>query len=129
MDDMASKIQSILSDKDSLEKISELAAMLGLSDAGGAPSADDDGAGAHDKHDNADSDIGNEAAAIMSMVSKLKSFETDDDNIRFLKALKPLLGNEKQERVDKAVRLLRLLNLLPLIKDSGLIGGDLLGVI
>ena len=35
MDDMASKIQSILSDKDSLEKISELAAMLGLSDAGG----------------------------------------------------------------------------------------------
>ena len=65
----------------------------------------------------------------MSMVSKLKSFETDDDNIRFLKALKPLLGNEKQERVDKAVRLLRLLNLLPLIKDSGLIGGDLLGVI
>ena len=43
--------------------------------------------------------------------------------------VKPLLGNEKQERVDKAVRLLRLLNLLPLIKDSGLIGGDLLGVI
>ncbi len=112
MDDFAEKISSILSDEESMKQIGELAAMLGLSpDSSSQPEA----------QSTQDSlDIG----ALTGLMQKMKGFQPDDDNTRFLLALRPLLGEEKQNKIDRAVKILRLLNILPLISESGLLGGD-----
>ncbi len=114
MDDFAEKIGSILSDEESMKQIGELAAMLGLSpDSAPQPEAPK----APDTPD---------MSAISGLMQKMKGFQPDDDNTRFLLALRPLLGEEKQNKIDRAVKILRLLNILPLISESGLLGGDFL---
>ncbi|MCD8005984.1 MAG: hypothetical protein LUF29_03275 [Oscillospiraceae bacterium] len=117
MDDFADKISSILSDEESMRQIGELAAMLGLSP---------DGEGGNPPENSAPSTDNFDMGAVAGLMQKMKGFQPDDDNTRFLLALRPLLGEEKQNKIDRAVKILRLLNLLPLISESGLLGGDFL---
>lgn len=204
MDDLTQKIQTILSDEESMKQLSELAAMLGLAGdrgdvltnqgvrgdgftnqgargdgftnqgvrgdgltnqgSGGFPNQSSGGggfagqgsggnaagqggglAGAAGGFDSVsalsrllggvqsgtqtapgDGTGGLDFAALASLASSLKGFTADDENIRFILALKPLLSPKKQARADGAVKILRLLNMLPLIKQSGLLG-ELLG--
>ncbi len=114
MDDLAEKISSVLSDPESVKQLGELAQMLGFSpeQPAGQPAPQPDMP-----------DVG----ALMSLAGKLREAGGDDDNIRFLLALRPLLGEDKQPKLDRAVRLLKIINLLPIIRDSGLLGGDLFG--
>lgn len=160
MDDLAEKIQNILSDEESMKQISELAAMLGLGgnadNAGTSPSGDSLGtnessrqsteetnqfSGTATSHgaDNllarllgggqpqsappAPGDLfgGLDIAKLAGLAASLKSSGADDQNIRFILALRPLLSTKKQARADNAIKILRLLNLLPLIKASGII--------
>lgn len=167
MDDLAGKIQNILSDEESMKQISELAAMLGL---GGNPPSPGDGAGAgfgsggsafganesaqqpqswmnrfsgtgtsqdagsalaqllggSNQSQTAQPDAGDpfgglDIAKLAGLAASLKSSGSDDQNIRFILALRPLLSAKKQARADSAIKILRLLNLLPLIKASGII--------
>lgn len=60
-------------------------------------------------------------AKLASLAGALKNSGSDDENIRFILALKPLLSAKKQARADSAIKILRLLNLIPLIKASGII--------
>ncbi len=164
MDDLSQKIQTILSDEESMKQISELAAMLGLgtdapadgasgtnfanpgasanpfgTNAGAANPFSSPEAGANalsqllggaqqSTQSGAGQDIlgGLNAAKLASLASTLKSSGAEDENIRFILALKPLLSAKRQARADGAVRILRLLNMIPLIKASGLLG-ELLG--
>lgn len=119
MDDLAEKINSVLSDPESLKQLGEIAQMLGFS-PDGQPTPSSQQTNTPEMPD-----IG----AIMTLAGKLKEAGGDDDNIRFLMALRPLLSEEKQPKIDKAVKILKLINLLPVIKDSGLLGGDLLGIL
>lgn len=169
MDDLAGKIQNILSDEESMKQISELAAMLGL---GGNPDGSDanagagagfgsdggsfggnesarqsqsgvnsfSGAGTSQNAQNALSRLlggggqsqspppdpgdifgGLDISKLAGLAASLKSSGSDDQNIRFILALRPLLSAKKQARADNAIKILRLLNLLPLIKASGII--------
>lgn len=122
MDDLAEKISSVLNDPESMKQLGELAQMLGFS-------PDQPAGQPEPPHDSPQpSDMPN-IGAIMSLAGKLKDAGGDDDNIRFLMALRPLLGEDKQPRLDRAVKLLKIINLLPVIRDSGLLGGDLFGVL
>ncbi len=116
MDDLAEKINSVLSDPESLKQLGEIAKMLGFSP---------DGAEENPPEQTEMPDI----AALTALAGKLRDAGGDDDNIRFLSALRPLMSEEKRPRIDKAIRLLKLINLLPVIRDSGLLGGDLFGII
>ena len=118
MEDIAEKISQILSDEESVKQLGEIAQMLGFSpEQAPAPPAQPSGGSGEMP------DIG----AIMALAAKLKDADADDDNVNFLKALRPLLSEEKRPRIDRAVKILRLINLLPALKDSGILGGDLLG--
>ena len=64
---------------------------------------------------------GLDIAKLAGLAASLKSSGSDDQNIRFILALRPLLSAKKQARADSAIKILRLLNLLPLIKASGII--------
>lgn len=125
MDDLTSKIKNILSDEESLKQLSELAAMLGLSPDSPPPAASpggDRGPTAQSAAQSADASGGTDAAKLVSLAGRLSSFSAEDDNIRFILALKPLLSERRRARADSAVRLLRLINLIPLIKSSGILG-------
>lgn len=115
VDDFAEKIGSILSDEESMKQIGELAAMLGLLPGGDGGSPPESASSGTD---------GLDMGAVAGLMQKVKNFQPDDDNTRFLLVLRPLLGEEKQNKIDRAVKVLRLLNLLPLISESGLLGGD-----
>lgn len=115
MEDLAAKLTALLQDEESLKQIQELAGMMGLSSPSESPPILPD-------------DSGPDMAQIMGLVNLLQEAKTDDENICFLNALRPLLGEERRPRVDKAVKLLRLLNMLPAIKESGILGGDLFGI-
>ena len=60
---------------------------------------------------------------IMSQANK------PDKNVAFLLALKPLLKEENQGKIDRIIKIFRLMSLYPLIKESGLLGGDLFGLL
>lgn len=121
-DDLSKKIQSILSDEESLKQISELAAMMGLS-------APDQAGSGEQSAPSVDEGSAPDIAALASLAGALKSSAAEDDNIRLLMALKPLLHEERRRRVDGAVKILRLINLLPALRESGILGGDLLGIL
>lgn len=111
----------MLSDPESLKQLGELAQMLGLSpDAPEAPPQDKSARPPEGMPD---------IAAMAELMGKLRQAGADDDNVRFLMALRPLLSEEKHARLDRAVKILKAINLLPVLKESGILGGDLLGIL
>lgn len=54
-----------------------------------------------------------------------KLMSGDDENTALIKALKPMLSEDRRQKADEALKILRLIKLLPLLKSSGLLN-DLL---
>lgn len=57
----------------------------------------------------------------LSKISKAMS--GDDDRTALIKALKPMLSEEKQQRADEVIKIIKLLEIFPLLRDSGLMKG------
>ncbi|MBE6729228.1 MAG: hypothetical protein E7568_03215 [Ruminococcaceae bacterium] len=108
MDELSEKINSILSDPQSVAGLKEMAENLfGEKKAAAVENTD-----------------GIDIASLMSCINMLKNKE-NGENEKLLLALKPHLSEERQKRVDTAVRILKLLEIAPFIKESGLLGGIL----
>ena len=105
MDDLSSRISSLLSDPDSMERIRSMAeSVLGGADISEKP-----------KTDTPDVDF----ARLLPMISRLKS-PKNDKRTDLLLALRPHLSEMRQKRVDNAIKLLRVVDMLPLLKESGI---------
>ena len=124
MEDFAGKISEILSDEESMKQLSEIAQMLGFSPDGGPPPAQ-----VNSLPDSTDMGGMPDIGALMGLAVRLKDAGGNDDNVNFLIALRPLLSEEKRPKIDRAVKILKIINLLPILKDSGILGGDLLGIL
>ena len=125
LDDLAGKLQSILSDEESLRQIKELADMImppNPGNSGGEPSGGDSAepGGASDSDEAEGFGGGFNIGAIMSLMS---TFNEPDKNSELLIALRPHLSSERQERADKAVRMLKLYNVYINLKDNGMLEG------
>lgn len=59
---------------------------------------------------------------LLTIMSLFETMNKQDDNERFLLALKPLLREENRAKIDTAVKFMKLFSLLPLLKDSGMLG-------
>lgn len=57
---------------------------------------------------------------VAKLSSVFKTQNTEDDNIRFLLALKPLLSEERRARTDTAMKLMKMMKLLPALTESGI---------
>lgn len=61
----------------------------------------------------------------MDVILKLKNamsiMNQDDKNIAFLRALRDLLDDSRQQKVDNAIKIMRIVKLLPLIKDLNIL--------
>ncbi len=72
-------------------------------------------------------------AQMLGMMTKLApllgQLGREDDSTRLLRALRPLLGAERQKKLDEAVKILQMMRLLPLLKESGVFSGLLSGLL
>lgn len=71
-----------------------------------------------------DIDIGK----IMQLRGIVQSAVKPDNNINLLMALRPMLKKESQLKIDRLIKIFRLFALYPALKNSGLLGGDILGL-
>ena len=107
MDDISSKLSSLLSDPEGLNQIKELAnSLLGNTETSESQENTLEGK--------------NEIAAIMQILQALKG--ANDKSVELLLALKPHLSIERQKKLDTAIKLLKIYSVLPLIKDSNILG-------
>jgi hypothetical protein len=64
---------------------------------------------------------------IMKITNLISGSAAEDKNIALLLAMKPLLKEENQVKIDRLVKIFKIMNAYPLIRDSGLLGGDIFG--
>ncbi len=140
-DDLMAKLNDVLNDEESMKQIKELAGALSAeSGSGNADGSldisrllgmNDNGNEAKEQNTNNNSNpLGNlDISKLMQIKSIMEQSTKDDKNIALLLALKPHLKDEKQAKVDSLIKIFKLLKLLPLLRESGILGGDLLGII
>ena len=71
---------------------------------------------------------GLDIAKLMKIQSIMQSASKPDKNIQLLLALRPLLKEENQVKIDRLIKIFKLFAVYPALKESGLLGGDLLGI-
>ena len=113
MDDLTGKINSLLSDPDSMEKIKNLASMF-------TSSSGESESNTQRKENNDDGGGFNiDPAMLFKVKGALDVMKKDDPRISLLLALKPNLSEVRRNKVDEAIHILRLLSLMPLLRDQG----------
>ena len=141
MDDLNQQIQQILSDPQSMQQLQAMAASLGL---GGAQNAQQQAAPppvqpAQPPQSMPDlsgllaslggggapaPSIGGLSPDMLQTVGKLapllSQVNREDDSTRLLRALRPLLGSARQQKLDEAIKILQMMRLFPLLKNSGI---------
>ncbi|MBC3514232.1 hypothetical protein H8J73_11505 [Ruminococcus bicirculans] len=144
------KIQNVLNDEESMKQIKELADMLtadngGQGEQGGkgeAPTQSPQNMDfsqllqslggvsppAESKPAQATQTGGLDIAKLMKIQSIMQSASKPDKNIQLLLALRPLLKEENQAKIDRLIKIFKLFAVYPALKESGLLGGDLLGL-
>ncbi len=110
MDDIMGKLGELLSDKESVKQISELAQMMMNGTAEGEGT-----------EENAASEGVPDLSAVMKLSELAGALSKSDANTELLIALKPHLREERQRKVDKAIKLLKLLAVWNLAKENGLL--------
>ncbi len=131
MDDILGKIQDVLSDEESMAQIKKLADMLGLDENTPPPDFLNFGGNDNNRQENA-SNSGNfdfDISKIMALKEIINKANQRDTSIDLIIALRPLLKEETQKKADKIIGILKVMNMVPLLKDSGILGGDLLGIL
>lgn len=123
MDDLMGKIQEVLSDEESMKQLSELAASLfPSSEQNGTEDSHSDEKEESEEKDDTSSKQGIDFdLSKLLMIGQVMSSVTNDKNAELLLALRPLLKEERQEKVDKAVKILKLLAVWSVLKDSGIL--------
>ena len=58
-------------------------------------------------------------SAMMQLAPMLSRLQQDDDTTRLLHALRPLLSEERRQKVDRAIQMVRMIHLLPMLQESG----------
>lgn len=120
------KLQELLSDPESMQQISELAQMFGGS--GGVPPTngnlgDDAPTFAPQSHWEADGGAGTalDPGMLMKMGELMRNSGGSDKNTALLMALRPHLGEQRQQRIDKALRLMKLWAVFQTMQKTGML--------
>lgn len=110
MDDLTQKLQSLLSDPESMRDLKELAAMLH------DPPPDEQQTQPESAAENPLPDL-SKLLAVGQALSQVQQ----DETASLLLALKPHLSAERARRTDKAVRILRLWAAADVLRENGML--------
>lgn len=146
MDDLAGKLNELLNSPEGMAQVQNLAQMLGQSQQEDGSPAPSSSSGANNGNgaslgalssllgglNNSTPASGGGAlpdANTLQMVTRLapmlSAARQEDDSTRLLRALRPLLGPERQKKLDEAIRLLQIMRMLPMLRQSGLLSSFL----
>lgn len=126
-ENLMDKIQDLLSDPESMQQISELAQMLQPGSESPEKSTPSYGAELTKPHretntsGGAASMGGIDAGMLMQMGELMRSTGNSDKNTALLLALRPHLGEQRQQRIDKALRLLKLWAVFQTMQKTGML--------
>lgn len=142
MDDLMAKLQSVLNDEQSMKQLSQLAgALSGESAPQAQPAADQASANdfsqllksldlnAQTQQPAPPAAPGIDVAKLMQLQAILQQANKHDKNVDLLLALRPLLKEENQVKIDRLIKIFKLFSVYPALKQSGLLGGDLFGIL
>lgn len=139
MDDLAKKLNELLNSPDGMQKLQQAAASLGQmmgntgeeNTAGPAetppPPAAEPIPAPSSPPPNAGGGLEGlgDMAAIARILPLLSGMKKDDENTTLLKALRPYLQSERQQRLDETIKIMHMLQILPLL--GGQQGGNPFG--
>jgi len=140
MQDLMSKLQSVLGDEQSMKQLSEIASALS-SETPEQASANNSQPDFSQLLKSLNLEQPQQAQPVQPAgngldVSKLLALQTimqqankQDKNVDLLLALRPLLNEENQAKIDRLIKIFRLFAVYPALKESGLLGGDLFGLL
>ena len=111
MDDINRKLEDILNDPESMNKVRQMAQSLL-----GEEESEESTNGSENQSIVNSADIGR----IMGILGKIENKGTDN-RTKLLLALKPHLTGKRREKVDSAIKLLKLIEALPLLKQAGIL--------
>lgn len=131
MEDLSSRLNDILKNPESMEKIKNLAAMFGAGDGGGASEAPAPPQHSPQRSQQQESVDVPAAPAIpsidpdimrtvMKLAPAFSKMHQEDDSTRLLRALRPFLGEVRQKKLDEAMKLMQLSRMVPFLKGSGI---------
>ena len=147
MDDLMTKIQNVLNDEESMKQIKELAGMLGndLNSQEQPESSPQDNSapdfsklianlGGMMNNESQPQQQNNQANGVdiqklIQLGTVISSANKSDKNVDLLVALRPLLKEENQLKIDRLIKIFQLFAVYPALKESGLLGGDLFGLL
>lgn len=115
MEDLAEKLNELLRDPETMQQVQALAGMLGQS--GGEEKREPSSRQETTEEPSVPPELFRMFAQVMPLMSQMNR---EDDNTRFLQALRPLLKEDRQQRLDQAVKFLQMLTLLPYLREMGL---------
>ena len=115
MDNISDLLSSI--SPEDMERLKNVASSL-MSQSGSEPSSapKEQGAGGNRNAPNADISSlfgGDMAKTLMTVATQMNK---EDDNTRFISALRPLLSEDRRKKADEAMKFLKLMEMLPLLK-------------
>lgn len=139
MSDLMENIQKVMSDPESMRQLSELAKSLGLDTQEQAPqpvqnTSQPDFSKLFQSFQPAPQtqqtqSVSPDFSKLMELSKILETASKSDKNTELILALKPHLKAETQQKADRLVKIFKLLAIYPALKDSGLLGGDLIGIL
>ena len=111
MDDLNKKLEDILNDPGSMEKVRQMA---------GALLGDEENETEPENESGSSPFSGADIGRIMGILGSIEH-KKDDNRARLLLALKPHLTDKRRQKVDSALKLLKLIEALPLLKEAGIL--------
>lgn len=117
-EELARKINALLSDPEGIERIRSAMSAFGvsdtLSDTTAPPPAPQTAPSA------AAADPLPDLGALSALLPLLSSLNKEDENTALLKALRPYLHGDREKKLDESIKMLQMFRFLPLLKDKGL---------
>ena len=138
MDDLMENIQKVMSDPESMKQLSQLAQMMGLPSDFESPPPEKKSPPQMDfsqlfsqnvASDNKKSSGDFDFTKLVEISKIIEKSGESNKNIELISALKPHLKPETQAKADRGMKSFRLMALYPLLKESGIIGGDFSDII
>lgn len=123
MADLSNKLNEILSDPQMMEQIKGLSSMLGMQNE--EEETHKSKPQKQEPHEDNPMLSDETMGMIMKVMPLLSSVRQDDANTNLLKALRPLLGAERQKKVDEALKIMQMMKFLPILKSQGILWGEL----
>lgn len=114
MEDLAGKITELLGNPEIMDKLKDFSGLSDPTDTEN-PSKENENAG---ENFELPLDV---IDTVMKIAPLLSSIKKEDKYTRFLKALRPLLSEQRRKKLDSSSQILQLVRLIPFLKNNGII--------